>query len=134
MKVLEKSLAWAALALAAVLLAMTGCRPNTSQISDAQVDVVLDPSPPEVGTSNLSLTLADASGKPLEGANVRVEGNMNHAGMKPSFADLSEVKPGQYEGTLEFTMGGDWFLLVNARLPDGRTVEHKVDVPGVRTK
>ena len=28
-------------------------------------------------------------------------------------------------------MGGDWFILVRAELPDGRSMERKVDVPGV---
>jgi hypothetical protein len=64
---------------------------------------------------------------------VRVEGNMNHAGMRPSFADLHETEPGRYTGTLRFTMGGDWFLLVQATLPDGNQVEQKIDVPGVRS-
>jgi hypothetical protein len=28
-------------------------------------------------------------------------------------------------------MAGDWFVLVRADLPDGRSMEHRVDLPGV---
>ncbi len=62
---------------------------------------------------------------------VAIEGNMNHAGMKPSFAELTERGAGVYDGDLEFTMGGDWFILVTATLPDGSQLERKVDVKGV---
>jgi hypothetical protein len=29
-------------------------------------------------------------------------------------------------------MGGDWMILVSGELADGRRVDHRVDVPGVR--
>jgi hypothetical protein len=96
------------------------------------VKLVLNPLPPVVGDADVTLTLASASGQPIADAEVRLEGNMNHAGMKPSFADLAEVEPGRYTGTLEFTMGGDWFILVTAKTKDGRNVERKIDVPGVK--
>ena len=97
------------------------------------MELTIEPSPPLVGDSDLSLELTDADGA-VQGAQVRVEGNMNHAGMKPSFADLKEVEPGRYMGTLEFTMGGDWFLLVTAKTPDGGTIERKIDVRGVKAR
>jgi hypothetical protein len=31
-------------------------------------------------------------------------------------------------------MGGDWFVLVSARLADGRQLKRKVDVPGVKSR
>jgi hypothetical protein len=59
---------------------------------------------------------------------------MNHAGMRPVFADAKEVEPGKYEATLELTMGGDWFVLITGTLPDGRKLHRKVDVPGVKSR
>jgi hypothetical protein len=53
--------------------------------------------------------------------------------MVPVFATASEVTPGEYRAELEFTMGGDWFILVRADLPDGRSMERMVEVPGVDT-
>jgi len=73
-----------------------------------------------------------ASSKPLSGARVRLEGNMTHAGMTPVFAEAQEAEPGRYRATLEFTMGGDWVVIVHAVLPDGRQVERQFDVKGVR--
>jgi len=115
------------------VLLTAGCggtpSPTTSSVA---AELSLDPSPPVVGDSSVSLRLSDADGDPLPGAAVRLEGNMNHAGMKPSFADLRESAPGRYTGTLEFTMGGDWFVLVTAKMPSGASVQRKIDVPGVR--
>jgi len=92
----------------------------------------LDPTPPAVGPAALELRLIDPAGEPVDGAAIEVEANMNHAGMVPVFASLEETAPGTYEGTVDFTMGGDWFLLVEATLDDGRTVERTLDVKGVR--
>lgn len=122
------------LLLCGVLAVLTGCPPAQTDLADVSVDLTLVPSPPVVGDADLSLKMTGADGAPFKGAMVRVEGNMNHAGMKPTFADLKEVEPGQYEGVLKFSMGGDWFLLVTAKTPDGKTVERKIDVPGVKSK
>ena len=117
----------------AALLSVTGCTTQQTDSSDLQVQVTLNPSPPVVGDADVTLELSDAEGNALKGAEVRLEGNMNHAGMKPSFADLKEVEPGRYSGTLNFTMGGDWFLLISATTSDGLVLERKVDVPGVKS-
>lgn len=101
---------------------------------DVTVDVRFRPDPPAVGPATATVELTGKDGKPIPNATVKLEGNMNHAGMKPVFADAKETKPGHYEGPLELTMGGDWFVLVNATLPDGRTLSRKVDVPGVRSR
>jgi hypothetical protein len=59
---------------------------------------------------------------------------MNHAGMEPVFVDAKETEPGKYRADLKFTMGGDWFVLVSAALADGRKVNRKIDVPGVKSR
>lgn len=91
------------------------------------------PQPPQIGPATITVTLSNASGQPIEGAKVKLEGNMNHAGMVPVFAQAPEVAPGRYQADLEFTMGGDWFIQVRADLPDGRSMERAIDVPGVDT-
>ena len=113
---------------------LTGCGSGESDSTSVQVDLAFDPSPPHAGDVDVELTLAEPGGAPLAGAEVRLEGNMNHAGMKPSFAELEEVEPGRYTGTLDFTMGGDWFVLVTAKKPDGSQMERKIDVPGVKAR
>jgi hypothetical protein len=118
----------------AFVLATAGCGSGGGGDAGVKADLSLDPSPPVVGENKVSLKLADADGKSLAGATVKLEGNMNHAGMKPSFADLKETSPGTYAGTLDFTMGGDWFVLVTGQTADGKRIEHKIDVKGVQAK
>jgi hypothetical protein len=126
-----KTLCRAAILLLVILLA--GCQRQADQ---APVDIKLsvEPSPPKVGPAQLMLEVADADGKAVEGATLRLEGNMAHAGMKPVFAEAKEEKPGRYRAELRFTMGGDWFVLVEGKLADGRAFRKKIDVPGVKSK
>ena len=120
------------LAAALLLLALASCgRGGGRDLPDVGMDLVVEPSPPQLGPAAITITLHDADGRPISGAVVRLEGNMNHAGMVPVFADATEVAPGRYRAGLEFTMGGDWFILVRADLPDGRSMERQVDLPGV---
>jgi hypothetical protein len=97
---------------------------------DVDVDLAFDP-PPCVGETVCTVTLTGSNGAPLEGATIEVEGNMNHAGMVPVFADLRGGAPGAYASDFEFTMGGDWFVVVRGELADGRRVERIFDVPAV---
>lgn len=122
------------LSVSVAILVLCGCTSGNQNDLATDVTLTLNPSPPVVGTSSVSLILSRPDGSPVKGATVRLEGNMNHAGMKPSFADLAEGEPGQYAGTLEFTMGGDWFVIVTATTADGRRIEQKIDVRGVKTQ
>jgi len=56
---------------------------------------------------------------------------MSHPGMAPVFGKTREVAPGQYQGSLAFAMPGDWVVLIHVTLPDGRTLEREINVPGV---
>lgn len=114
-----------------LLLLLVACGRGSKDLPDVTVEVTLAPDPPQLGPVTVTLEFYDAGGQPIPGATVQIEGNMSHAGMVPVFADASEVAPGRYRAVLEFTMGGDWFILVRADLPDGRSLERQVDVPGV---
>jgi YtkA-like len=110
----------------------SGCRPPAGA-PEIAMEWTVAPDPPATGAATFSLTLTDtAAGRPVAGAAVRLEGNMSHPGMKPVFGAAREVAPGRYEAPLDLTMAGDWYVLVEARLPDGRTVQRQVDVRGVR--
>ncbi len=114
-----------------MVLAVASCGRGGKDLTDVAVELAIEPDPPQIGPATLTVTLHDASGQPISGAVVELEGNMSHAGMVPVLAQASEGAPGRYQAVLEFTMGGDWFILVRADLPDGRSMERKVDVPGV---
>lgn len=68
---------------------------------------------------------------PLTGARVQVEADMTHAGMTPSFSAAREIRPGTYRTTVNFSMPGDWVLLLHIRFADGRRAERQIDVHGV---
>ncbi|HEX2253376.1 MAG TPA: FixH family protein [Thermoanaerobaculia bacterium] len=119
--------------LAAVLLGCTagGCAQPAGSAADesapVQVDTAFAPDPPAVGPVELAITVTDPSGRPVEDARVAVEGNMNHAGMVPVLGRAAGGDAGRYTVPLELTMGGDWYFLIAVTLPDGGTVEHRVD-------
>jgi hypothetical protein len=117
---------------AALLAALAACAPPSHDQPDVGIDVTVQPK--VVGQASLTVAARDAAGAPLAIEGLEVEGNMNHAGMRPSFAELQPAGEGRWTGTLELTMGGDWFLLVTGTLPDGRRLERKVDLPGVSSK
>lgn len=97
---------------------------------DVDVQLRFDP-PPRVGETTCTLTLSGSDGAPLDGAAIEVEGNMNHAGMVPVFRTLESSGDGAYASGFEFTMGGDWYVVVRGELADGRALERVFDVPAV---
>jgi hypothetical protein len=90
------------------------------------------PQPPRVGQATITVSLSDAAGNPVAGANVNLEGNMSHPGMNPVFGAAREIGAGRYQASIEFTMGGDWVMLVRVNLPDGQKLEREFEVKGVK--
>lgn len=122
---------WAGLAL---LLAAAGCSSGSGSDPDVQVECTIEPSPPAMGPASIKIALAAATGQPIAGASVHVEGNMQHAGMVPEMATAAEVSPGRYRASIKFTMAGDWFLLIEVELADGRKATRTIDVPNVLSR
>jgi len=105
------------------LLAIAACGQQsapTAAATDIQIELAVEPEPPAVGDSTLIVTLTDSNGSPVSGAAVRVEGNMDHAGMEPVIAETGESEGGVYRLPFRWTMGGGWIVTVTAALPDGR--------------
>ena len=118
--------------LVLLVLTLAACqRGSSNDLPDINLSLEIDPSPPTVGLAMLTLTLTDADGNPISDAKLDIEGNMSHAGMTPVFSQATQFEPGKYRAPLELTMGGDWFVLVKTTLPDGRTFERQIDLPGV---
>ena len=84
--------------------------------------------------ATINITLRDSTDQLISGAIVELEGNMSHPGMQPVFATAEETEPGTYSADVEFTMGGDWFFLVESTLPDDRVVERQININGVRSQ
>jgi hypothetical protein len=110
----------------------SGCREGEAP-AEIAFEYKFAPDPPRTGAATLRLNLADAAGKPINGARIDLEGNMSHAGMRPVFSEAREVGSGRYEAVLEFTMRGDWIILVHITLPDGRRVKKQLSINGVQS-
>lgn len=95
---------------------------------DVSVESTLTPAQPTVGKAVLTLRLLDDSRNPVPGAQLRVEGHMSHPGMSPVLATATERSHGIYEAELQFSMRGDWILLVTGTLANRAAIEHRIDV------
>ncbi len=115
-------------ALATLLLlplVMAACRPPADRTGDAttgsrtEVSVELLTRPARVGPAAIEVVV-HRDGVALEGATVRVTGDMTHAGMVPVVADARYHGEGVYRSDgFAFDMAGDWIITVNVTHPDG---------------
>ncbi len=119
-----------AAALFSILFA-AGCHRQTASSPDIIVVHEIAPQPARVGLTTIALGLTDPSSRPVTAAHITLEGDMSHPGMAPVFGEASEVAPGRYQGKLNFSMGGDWAVLVHITMPNGQKLERQFDVRGV---
>lgn len=126
-----------ALALVVMLLvippSLTACsRGNSASTDGSALAWKVEPSPPARGPATITIEPRYDDRTPITGAKLEIEGNMNHAGMAPVIATLTETTPGTYVSDgFEFTMGGDWVISVRGTLPDGTPYQAQIDVGGV---
>lgn len=117
-------------------LGATGCAGGRGVIAnDVTIDVTMNPPAAAAGgdaDTRAVLTIRDRSRQPVRGAVFQVEAFMPHPGMAPVGAAAVERGDGVYDVSLRLTMRGDWTLLVNGTLPDGRRLSRRIEVPGVR--
>jgi hypothetical protein len=83
-----------------------------------------------VGPLRVEVELLEA-GEPLRDADVRIHGVMTHPGMVPVVASATEAAPGRYEAQIDLSMAGDWVLLAEGTLADGRPLTGERPLPGV---
>ncbi|MDZ7691412.1 MAG: FixH family protein [Balneolaceae bacterium] len=117
-----------------ILLTAPACQSSGESDTGITLDWSIEPNPPKVGHATINIALQDSTDTPIKGAKIQLEGNMSHPGMKPVLAEAKEVKPGHYSAKMEFSMSGDWFILVNATLPDERVIERQINISGVRSE
>jgi len=109
----------------------TACTRTAPPADDVRVEWRVTPSPAQVGPATLRLFLIGADGAPAAGARLAIEGHMTHPGMAPVTADVRETDPGVYEAALRFTMAGDWVLVLDGALADGRRLRRQLAISGV---
>lgn len=109
--------------------ALSGCRDSAQNATpEAAVTIEIDAATQTTGVSELTVTLTDAQGAPVEAQKIEARGDMTHAGMAPVLAATTEGKNGVYVIPFEWTMSGDWIVTVTATLADGTTAEKRFDL------
>ena len=114
--------------------AFSGCDRRGDALPSVVLTSKISPEPPRVGPVAVHLSLADSSSRPVHDAKMTLEADMSHPGMAPVFADARETSSGNYEGTVNLNMPGDWVVLVHGNLADGKKLERQIDVKGVQAK
>jgi hypothetical protein len=114
-----------------LVMLLSGCGKRASEDS-VVLQYRISPQPPRVGPATVSIDLVNTSKAPVAGAHLKLEAYMNHPGMAPILGDLTETSQGRYDGHLNFTMAGDWTIVVRGVAADGIRIEKEVKVPDVR--
>jgi YtkA-like protein len=91
-----------------------------------RIECNVQPQPLRVGLAEVEIMLSDSHHAPVRGAQVTLEADMSHPGMKPLFQKALATEGGKYHSNLKFDMPGDWILLLHAKLPSGATVDNQV--------
>lgn len=102
---------------------------NTPAPAQAAAELTTEPSPPQKGSNTFRVKLADASGKPIAGAQVTVTlfmpamPAMGMAAMK-TVVQASDKGGGIYEGSGSLGSGGTWQVTITA-VQNGQTIAKK---------
>ncbi|MBU0496191.1 MAG: FixH family protein [Chloroflexi bacterium] len=92
----------------------------TQTAGDLTANLVVAPYPPPLmQETTLELTLLDAGGLPVVGADVRLDLTMPGMAMPPNHPTLADMGGGIYRGPALFTMAGDWQIAVAVAYPGG---------------
>jgi hypothetical protein len=120
-----------------LIIVLAGCRQSaqgtptpsaTTESGEIDIEMAVEPAPPTVGDAVLVVTLHSVAGTPIDGAQVAVRGDMNHAGMIPVLREGHESQEGTYRIPFEWTMGGDWIVTLDITLPDGQQVTRRFEM------
>ncbi len=88
-----------------------------------KVRAELDPETPKVGKNRVTIWVQDETGQPLGGAALKAVAVMPAMGSMPAMyapAEMSETEFGQYEGTFQPSMGGEWPLTIEIEADAGK--------------
>lgn len=87
-----------------------------------EIAIDIDPHTARVGDNKLMIEVRDEAGNPIPGIDVDAFAQMPAMGAMPAMrapADLKEMDPGRYEGSMNLSMRGEWPLTVEIMDPQG---------------
>ena len=109
-----------------------GCRESNSDdditAENIEIGVEVETESLSVGEANLVVTVTDEDGNFVTDASITVRGDMDHAGMAQVVReDVIDNEDGVYRIPFEWTMGGDWIVVVEVTLPDETIAAQEFD-------
>jgi hypothetical protein len=106
-------------------LTVIGCSRVSREASQQplQIELIEPLFPPGVGKYTMNVRLFDEYDNPVDDAQIAIKADMTHAGMVPILANATHGDKGLYKVPFEWTMGGDWVVVIQATLPDGSVTE-----------
>jgi hypothetical protein len=110
----------------------SGCSKSSDVSRDVDFACETEPKAPHLGRNTFTVTLNGPNRRALAGANVSLEGDMSHPGMRPVFGEAKEINPGRYQGTLDLPMPGDWTVLFHITLPNGQTFDREMKIQNLQ--
>jgi hypothetical protein len=115
--------------VAGLLLVACGGRASQQETQDDGYVMAFEALSSTVGPAALEIALTGPDGAPVTDATLDVRGDMSHAGMVPVLQEgHSRNHQGIYTIPFEWTMAGDWFVTVEARLRDGQRISRRFDL------
>jgi hypothetical protein len=121
------------IAVCACFLFVAACSRSRSPHGPPDINFAYEifPQSPRVGPVTVKLRIFDYTGAAITGVHVALEATMSHAGMVPALAEAKETEPGHYQATVQLSMAGDWFVIVNVSWPDNRKAVYQFEINGV---
>lgn len=95
------------------------------------VGVTTRPETPQVGENRLIVEIRTPSGDPVTGRSIQTHAEMPAMGAMPAMrvsADMREVAPGRYAGSIDLPMRGPWPLTLSFESPNGQPVRLHFDL------
>ena len=116
------SIVWLTAATGALLVSSCtqGAKSTTAKAGDLDVRIAIEPDPPTTGDNRLIATVNDASGKPVDGAQLAFVYDMPAMGAMPEMkggGDVHADGSGRYVITYPLSMNGDWYLTLGIDAP-----------------
>ena len=90
------------------------------QLGDLALKLTIAPNPPRTGDNRLEISLADASGKPVDGAKLGFVWDMPAMGAMPEMRGNGTTEArggGRYVVSYPLAMDGDWYLALGIDAP-----------------
>src|SRR5450631_691986 len=116
-------------------LRATAAEPRSLKLGDLAVKLSIAPDPPRTGDNRLEISLADPSGKPVDGAKLGFVWDMPAMGAMPEMRGNGTIEArggGRYVVNYPLAMDGDWYLTLAVDAPGHAHQEVKMKVATTR--